>query len=286
MKGMALTSSRVILFLAIALECLRLSKAMKSKEHPSAHLPSPESSFSELPDPACPANSFHPPCSDPFDTCMPDAMPANAVILWGDSHSMVMRPAIEAAVSSLNISASEIFALSAIRWKLEHSPSVYNNMKKQLSKHLGAGHIVMFNERGDLIDDFGRELNIDTFRNQLNFLTHVTAQKGATLIVFKDNQLLPHPPSACKLQQNDCGKSKSNVIASQNAKCSAIDEIDKENDHVFVFDMLQHTCNETTCSMYEPGSSHIIFSDLHHINRCGTNVVTAPLRAFLNAKLR
>lgn len=207
--------------------------------------------------------------------------PSNAVITFGDSHSIVMRPAIEAAVVSLGGSTGQIFSLSAITWTLESQPEVYNSMRAELTEHLGTGHVVMFIERGDLTDDFHHSLSIDAFRTRLSFLRDLTSQKGAKLVVLKDSQLLPELPAACKLKESSCETSKADELERQSAKRSVIDEIMVGTSNVFVFDVLEHTCNDTTCSMYEPGGSHILFDDDDHINSCATTLLTAPLTTFL-----
>merc|ERR1719263_347737 len=118
-------------------------------------------------------------------------------------------------------------------------------------------------------------MSIDAFANRLNFLKNLTLERGAKLVVVKDNQLLPGFPDVCKLQGSTCNKSKTDELARQSAKRNVIDGSTVGTSHVFVFDVLEHTCSSTTCSMYSPDGSHIIFEDDDHINTCASTMLTA-----------
>lgn len=233
---------------------------------------------SDIPDPRCPDNSLVFPCGHPF-ACLPNPMPSNAVIVWGDSHAVVMKPAIEAAVGS----AGQIFWLISWSWEQEHGHAEL--MKARLTEHLGKGHSVMFIERGDLNDDAPHTMSIDAFSDRLNFMKALTLERGAKLFVFKDNQLLPQQPAMCKLTNNPCQQSKTAELARQSQKRAVIDSSVAGANHIFVFDVLDHTCTSTACSMYEPNGDHLIFQDDDHLNSCGSELLKGPLTNFLRPHL-
>lgn len=70
------------------------------------------------------------------------------------------------------------------------------------------------------------------------------------------------------------------VIAAQQAKQGAIDDIKAKDNSVEIIDLLDHVCQDAKCSAFAPGYDGIImFQDQDHLNGCGASFLVNALRA-------